>query len=500
MERVVRVTIDPDGPSRPISRWIYGTNGVTQLGDEPGVFTVIRFGGNRTTTYNWENNASNAGRDWPTNQNDGYLSRSDAPGAAVLDVLDAARRQGAAALITVPIIGRVAADKRADGDVSTSDNFLETRFVRSVARCERKAPDPSDGIVCQNAFVRFVRREAERRGVPLMFALDNEPACWSVAHPLLRGGQRLTYAELVDRSVEYATMIAEEAPGAQVLGPVTFGWPAMMRLIDAPDARNRDFLAHYLDVMRAASVRRGRRLLHAVDTHWYPDARVGETAVTSPGDSAELAQLRMQMPRSLYDASYREPTWIVNDWLHQPVRLLPRLSELARQHYPETEVAITEWAYGGAAHPSGAVAVADALGAMGRYGVWLATYWPLFDQPHVYATAAFRMYRAPAPGVSFGDRSIAARSSDRARVSAWASLDSEHPGRVVVVLVCRADQATAVHLTTGDSRPRQAQRFVLDAAAPRPRPADPVRWEERGTTLHLPPRSVSTLVLDPLAN
>ena len=44
---------------KAISPWIYGSNS-TNIANR----TFDRSGGNRTTGYNWENNASNAGADW----------------------------------------------------------------------------------------------------------------------------------------------------------------------------------------------------------------------------------------------------------------------------------------------------------------------------------------------------------------------------------------------------------------------------------------------------
>ncbi|HJL18166.1 MAG TPA: glycoside hydrolase family 44 protein [Sandaracinaceae bacterium LLY-WYZ-13_1] len=490
----VEVTVDASGEARPISPWVYGINGHEHLEHAPGVFTAVRFGGNRTTTYNWENNASNAGHDWPQNQNDGYLSESDEPGAAVVAVLDAAEREGAAAVITVPMIGRVAADKRADGDVSETPHYLERRFVRSVARCGGSGvtPDLDDDRVCQDTFVRFVRREAARRGVPLLFALDNEPASWPVTHPLLRRHQPVRYAELIETSIEYASMITEEAPDARVIGPVSFGWPAMTRLAGAPDAGDRNFLTTYLSAMRTASGRRDRRLLHALDVHWYPDVPIHDRPLAAPEDDPARARMRMQVPRSLYDPDYEEPSWIVDDWLEEPIRLLPRLREQSRRHFRHTKLAITEWAYGGAEHPSGAVAVADALGAMGRHGVLVATYWPLTDQEHPYALAAFRIYRRPADGVAFGDRSVEARSDDRSRVSAWGSLDGERPR---VMLIARTDDEVEVRLRV-DGAGGEARRFELSALAARPREIDPVTLADGRATLTLPGRSVTLLAVE----
>src|SRR5262245_44951032 len=80
----VEVALDASAPSTRISPYVYGINGIAQTDQMEGVFTLLRFGGTRASTYNWENNASNAGHDPPFSQNDGYLSESTEPGAAVI--------------------------------------------------------------------------------------------------------------------------------------------------------------------------------------------------------------------------------------------------------------------------------------------------------------------------------------------------------------------------------------------------------------------------------
>lgn len=490
------VEIDTRAPSRPISPYIYGINGVEPTAGND-IFTLVRFGGTRMSTYNWENNASNAGHDHPAHQNDGYLSESTQPGAAVLRVLDRAQQLGAAALITVPMLGHVARDRRADGDVGRSPDYLRTRFVRSLARGGSDEPDLEDDVVHQDAFVRFVRREAARRSVPVFFALDNEPGSWPVSHPRIRDGRKPTYREMAQLSIEHATMIHDEAPGTLVFGPVSFGWPDMRNLAGAPDANGRDFLRFYLSAMRRAERRRGsKRIFDVLAVNWYPDVRIDGTPVSSGDDDPERARMRMQLPRSLYDTRFREPSWIVNDDLRAPIKLLPRLNELVRRTYPGTKVAITEYAYGGGAHPSGAVAQADALGAFGRHGVFAACYWPLFDQRHSYALAAFRMFRRIDGEISFGDRSIPANSSDLERLSAWASLDSQHPGRVVVVLVGRSEEPNSARVTIRGGR-GEARRFVLDRESTMPREEGVIRPRDEVYEVPIPPRSVTTLILDP---
>ncbi len=134
----VTLTVDVSKDVHPISPLIYGLNGADAATLAGTRATMLRMGGNRWTAFNWENNASNAGSDWCF-QNDGLLSSSNTPGAAVQPTITQARNAGAAALVTVPIVDYVAADKNGGCDVRNSGpNYLQTRFKqnrRHQARC-----------------------------------------------------------------------------------------------------------------------------------------------------------------------------------------------------------------------------------------------------------------------------------------------------------------------------------------------------------------------------
>jgi AraC family transcriptional regulator, regulatory protein of adaptative response / methylated-DNA-[protein]-cysteine methyltransferase len=52
---------------------------------------------------------------------------------------------------------------------------------------------------------------------------------------------------------------------------------------------------------------------------------------------------RVQAPRSLWDTTYEETSWTVNDVLKEPLRLLPRVKDKIAAHYPGTGFALTEW-------------------------------------------------------------------------------------------------------------------------------------------------------------
>ena len=113
----VTFTIRTDMDVHAISPLIYGWNGGDGLPADGQ--TVIRSGGNRWTAYNWENNDSNAGSDYMF-ENDGYLDSSTAPGDALRSTLDPAKTNHITALITIPIVDYVSADRSPGGDVRSS--------------------------------------------------------------------------------------------------------------------------------------------------------------------------------------------------------------------------------------------------------------------------------------------------------------------------------------------------------------------------------------------
>ena len=72
-----------------------------------------RAGGNRWTAYNWENNSSNAGNDYPY-QSDDYLCNGSCnesiPAEAVRTFIAADHTAGLASLMTVQLQGLVSAE------------------------------------------------------------------------------------------------------------------------------------------------------------------------------------------------------------------------------------------------------------------------------------------------------------------------------------------------------------------------------------------------------
>jgi hypothetical protein len=525
----------------PISRFVYGMNLTTDISAPytgafpwygarpPAQVTLDRIGGNRFTAYNWENNYSNAGADF-NHQNDDFLSSSRRPGEAVRTRVAAARAHGAGALITVPMIGFVAAD--GNGPVDTLDasrgTRLGTRFRQSVPDKNGpllETPDASDAFVYQDEFAQAMSRAfpgmTGDRVMPLMFSLDNEPDSWHATHKAIMtdsadnpNRRRLqTYEGFINTSLAYARAIKRVAPDAIVFGPATATYVGYLNLgrFPSPDPRygTQSFTDVYIEQVAAAERAAGRRLIDVYDLHWYPAAgtRAGEILNDYATQDAEMLQARLQAPRSLWDATYRENSWVA-DVVGGPINMLPRLRETIAARNPGMRIAITEYYYGRAGDISGGVVQADLLGIFGREGVFAASLWPqagVYAQPWAgnganawaYAFGAFRSYLDyDGQGARFGDNSVTTTVTDRVNFSAYGSIDAQN--RVVMVVINK--RATAQQAAIALDHPsalNAARAYVMRDGQPNPQFDRVYAVTGNRVQITLPPYSVTTLQVTP---
>lgn len=521
----VDIRINPN-IRQPISPYIYGTN--QQFGASH--YTFGRLGGNRWTAYNWENNASNAGADW-FNQNDDFLpwilgvpaDQYDVPGNAILYGLNqifAPDARAAGALITVPVLGHVAADRAPGGDVADSGpDYLQTRFKElSLAKGAPFSLHPSttDAKVYTDEYVHWVKKVAQpaHPGKRIFYSLDNEPDLWRFTHPRIQPEQ-VSYDGLCDKNEAAALAVKRVDAKATVFGFVSYGWYGYTYLQGAPDGSGSDhaalgdFTEYYLDRMQAAETKAGKRLVDVLDLHYYTSA---ETADGSPvgyfWDGSKMASLttpeaiaeRVQSARSLWDPAYVENSWITRDGLEpgdQAIRLIPRMQAKIDAHYPGTKLAITEYNFGGGADISGAIAEADALGIFGQMGIFAANRWQMGDngQDHEeFIEAAFRMYRGfDGKSANFGNLALATTSSDTAKVAVYASLDSKAAQpRSVLVAINRSQEFQDVALN-GLPVQGTAQVYRLTAASTLPGFVGQVPVTGDALVVALPPMSISTI-------
>ena len=498
----VRFTVDSGAARHLISPYVYGANQVSWSGRSRGL-RLGRLGGNRWTAYNWETNASNAGSDY-RNQNDDFLGGGELPGEAVRPYVAAAHAAGASMIVTVPIAGYVSADKAPGGDVNQTPDYLNVRFHPSrpsKGRGFSYPPDTGDHVVYQDEFVAWLeaafpgaRGDASRT---IFYSLDNEPDLWSSTHARIRPTGNVTYAEMVQRTTDFAAAIKRVTPSALVFGPVSYGWQGFVALQDAPDRNGRDFLDFYLASLRDAEGGNGRRLLDVLDLHWYPEAKGGGVRITEQNNSSDVAAARVQAPRSLWDPSYQESSWITSDAHSGPIRLIRRMKEKIAANYPGTRLAITEYNYGGGDHISGAVAEADVLGIFGREDVFAAALWDLQGVTR-FVDAGFAAYcNYDGNGGRFGDTSVVAATSNDETSSIYASVDAGREDRMILVAVNKSTGPTSaelavthgVELTTG-------QTWQITASSSTPSRGPDIKAASRNTfRLEMPASSVTTVVL-----
>jgi mannan endo-1,4-beta-mannosidase len=505
----VNVTVDTGADVREISPLIYGSN--AQGGDAEANVAAVRSGGNRMTGYNWETNYSSAGNDWQHSNDDFLVGRLPAdqwrvPGIAVTRFHEYAASLGAADVVTLQMAGYVAADNRGPvppEQTAPSPRWVKVEFAKGAPFLLQ--PDTTDGVVYMDEFVNFMVTKYGRAagGGVKMYSLDNEPCLWSNTHPRIHP-RPVTCDELIERSVALSLAVKRVDPTAQVIGPALFGWSAFQGLQGQPEQTGWSkysgqyegwFINFYLDKMREAEARHGQRLLDVLDVHWYPEARGDGVRITGGrrgGASEGLTRARVQAPRSLWDGTYREDSWIAQ-WNH-PIRLLPRLEENIEKYYPGTRLSITEFDYGGSMDVSGAVAQADVLGLFGKYGVYMANHWGSLSG---YVLAAYQAYRNyDGHKSTFGDKSVRATTSDAENTSAYAALDAV--GRVHVVLINKDLAApTTFNLTVTHGSPlTSAEAYAVDSSGPQVRPLAPMRGiEGNRLTFTAGPLSVNHLIL-----
>jgi hypothetical protein len=528
----VLLSIDSGQNVRPISPYIYGSNSdlITER-------TLDRLGGNRWTGYNWETNASNAGHDY-FHHSDYYLTNGQAnrpPGAPIREVIDAAALNGRATLVTVPMAGYVSAD--AAGTVDETEIAPSSRWQEVVANKSTiypdaplmTDPDTSDGYVFTDEFANWVESYAPP-GQPVFYSLDNEPALWGEALPAgwqsgVEGGlapspegrthptihpYAPTFAEMRERTIAHAGAIKDVNPNALVFGGVGYGWLEAVNLQGASDAgtapnhpgdETGGELHYYewlLDEMAAEEAAQGRALMDVIDLHWYPEATGGgQRIVFGGGNSPELVEARVQAPRSLWDETYEEVSWITDCCSGGPIMLLKHLQRDIDDFKPGTKIAITEYNYGGGDHISGGVAQADFLGILAREGVFAANWWDL-GEGSSYVDAAFNMFlNFDGAGGTFGDMSIAAAVDDDTQSAVYASLDSDDPSRMVVVAINRTTDPLATALAvTHDRVFDHAEVYQLTADSAEPVRLADVPFDQRNALqITMPALSVTTLVL-----
>ncbi|MFT3768664.1 MAG: glycoside hydrolase family 44 protein [Minicystis sp.] len=456
LRRPAAFRIDCAAPTTRISPLIYGIaydfmhdaehQHQWQLGA-----TARRWGGNPTSRYNWIlGNAWNAAQDW-------YWENVDfgtKPGPVYQRFLDDDRAHGVRSALTIPMLGWVAKDITSfsfpvstRGPQDAADPYKRDAGNGLAGRKPLAPPPPGTTSTAAppeviKRWIEAIREEDRRAGVRRVhqYILDNEPGLWNSTHRDVHP-EPLTYDELLDRTIQYASVIRAADPDAVIAGPAEWGWAGYQysaKDLAAPPGLRPDRRAHggvpllpwYLQKLREHEQRTGVRLLDVVDVHFYPQGK----GVYGADDAGDAAALRLRSTRALWDPSYVDESWIA-----ERIMLIPRLQQWIAESYPGRGLSIGEWNFGGERHMSGGLAVAEALGRFGQGGVTSAFYWvyPPAGSPAFWAFRAYRDFDGH--GGRFLDESVPARASEE--TSIFASRDEARRHLVAVVLNFSPDAA-----------------------------------------------------------
>jgi mannan endo-1,4-beta-mannosidase len=446
----INYTVNAVQDRHDISPYIYGINN--------GVYkkaTWRRWGGNRTSAYNWENNYSNAGADY-FDQNDDYLpwamnlpaNQYHDPAQCLIAFHDSALAQNAVSGITLPMVGWAAND--GDGQVLVSEVAPSPRWaqVQDIKGAPfTLAPDTADGKIYVDEELNFLLHTfgaaSTATGIKA-YIMDNEPGLWCNQFQHMRTNC-VTYNELFTKTDTLAAVVKSMDSSALVMGPELFGFSAYWDLQNAADkagyAADHWFIDSYLKHMQQSSAAVGHRLLDVLSVHWYPD--ITGVQVYSDDTDQHTCIERMQCIRTLWDSSYVEDSWI-GTWYASELPIIPNIKHSIGQFYPGTKFAINEYDYGGHHHISGGIAQADALGAFGKTGVDYAALWGSIEG---YNISAFDLYRNyDGNNNTYGGIYVGASCNNADSSSVYASVE-DSTNQVMHIIVLNKSGSNTINAT-----------------------------------------------------
>ena len=510
----------------PISPLIYGVafaTNATLLADLN--VPLHRSGGNSTTRYNWQTNASNHANDWYF---ESLVGDSTRPGGDGDDFVQESKNGGAQAMLTIPIIGYVAKLGPNSGRLAS---FSIAKYGAQTDS-DYWFPDAGNGISSatsqyitnnnpldanqladtnfQAGWVKHLTNlwSSSTNGGLRYYIMDNE---WSLWHSTHRDVHPVgaTMSEVFTDFCNYATMVKGIDPNALVAGPEEWSWPGYLysgydqqwsgangdyNPSDYPDRQahgGQDFSPWFLSQVQARSQAAGKRLIDVFTLHCYPqEGNVGSDAVDT---ATEL--LRNQSTRQLWDTNYVDPSWI-----NSVIALIPRMKNWVATNYPGTKIGVTEYDWGAQGYISGATAQADILGIFGREGLDLATRWtcPGSNNP---TYNAFKMYRNyDGHKSAFGDISVSATVPNPDNLAAFAALRTNDSTLTVMVVNKTLTGLTPLALSvTNFANSGTAQAWQLTASNVITRLAD-IPYAGGTVSNLLPAQSITLLVLPTVKN
>ena len=523
----VAVTINVLANRHTISPYIYGgafpanTTAISDTGT-----TVVRWGGNAASTYNWQLFTDNADNDYYFEDfSFGALGNSaDSDSKQFIKDVKAAGSVPLMTMVMLPWVAQTAETAGTSGNGHWS--FPQTEYPNQCS-FDQYNSDAGNGIVagtCNNnppTYITATTADLERTYFPILdshaqacppsyapasttcvyrsdwaaalatafgsgtcaipyvqitschfYDMDNEIDIWGGTHRDVHPNPD-SFQELRDIFVSESASLKGWDPAAVRLGPVSccwyFYWRSQTGGSDTSSHGGVDFLPWWLNEVAWSDQVSGTRTLDMFDIHAYPDADTNGLSTT------QLKAMAAKIYRDWWDPTFNSAaSYIVSGGFSiepldgKPFRV-PRMRALVNQIYPGTAFSITEWsaAFAGEGDFSTAIGDADAYGVMGRERVSLSTRWtaPQSANPNYQSLKLFTNY----DGSHHGFAPISVEATHNASpdlFSIYSAVNSAGTQMTILVLNKDPVNAAQVTFTNPGFTPTNFTTYTLSQSSP----------------------------------
>ncbi|HVN19645.1 MAG TPA: glycoside hydrolase family 44 protein [Dongiaceae bacterium] len=544
----VSVTIDVLKNRHTISPYIYG--GAFPK-DAPTItdsdLSVVRWGGNATSTYNWKLGTDNADNDWYFEDFafSALNNSADSDSTQFIKDVQAAGSNPLMTMVMLPCVAQSAETSTQQGGASNNNHWsfpltswtsqcgfdpynsnagdglmsdCSTQITAKASDLNNtyfplldgppKAGDPSNSVYRNQWAAALATAFGSTASCPIpyfpslischFYDMDNEIDIWGGTHRDIHPNAA-GYDELASTYASQANNLKGWDPAAVRLGPVSCCWWFYWNGANSNDKNAHggvDFLSWWINQVYWTDQISGARSLDMFDIHAYPDG-----PDMSNYTQAQKQAMAVSIYRDYWDPTFTSPSSTINQQYTTQIQpnhaipfRIPRMRAIVNSIYPGTPLAITEWSaeFAGATDFSTALGDADAYGILGRERVSLSTRWVAPDpaNPNYQALKLFTNYDGSHS--KFGTTSIeATHNADPSLFSVYAALNSSG----MTILVLNKDPGSAAQVTfttTGFSATGTQTAYTLSQSSPNSLVSTAGSWSSTQT---FPPYTATLLVV-----
>ena len=492
----INFTVDTLSNRHAIITYVYGG---AYPQDSPTItdsgLSVVRWGGNSTSRYNWQLFTYNAANDYYF-EDFNYSEIGDADSTKFITDVKSAGSHPLMTMVMLPWVAQ-SAENGSNGHWSFSvakygaqcsvdpyntdaGDGLKTDCSTTLTANPNDAnvplldqPGANDppGSVYRNQWAAALA--AAFGTAPHFYNMDNEIDIWGGTHRDVHPAPT-AYNEMRATFVTEARNLKGWDSKALRLGPVSCCWWFYWNGANGSDKGAHagvDLLPWWLNEVYWEDKVGGVRSIDVLDVHAYPDG-----PDTSTWTQAQKQALAARIYRDYWDPTYVSESGTINqNWATfiQPNKTIPfripRIRATANMIYPGTPVNFTEWsaAFAGESDFSTALGDADAYGILGRERMYLASRWtaPSPTNPNYLALKLFTNYDGKLHG--FATTSVSdTNDGDPNLFSSYAALNST--GKTLTVLVLNKDPSNSVQaqFTMNGFTPSQVTSYTLASTNP----------------------------------